>query len=305
MPQVITQYVATGKVYLTYHDFAFIDSGAANGESHQAAAAARCVGDKFWPFHDYLFENQNPTGENLGRFTAAFLASVADAVGADRTAYDACMANGATAMVAAVVAETRPGQAAGVHQTPTVALNGKLLQGGALPMSTLGPGHRRADRGRHADPSAAWRRRRCPRHRPRPRPRPEVRRMARGRPALILGGLAAIGLAISLYLSANEIAGTAPVCMAGGGCETVAASQYSHWFGIPVAFFGVLFSGRSRGRWSWRGGGPVTAGCSSSRMRRVSSASCSSSTSSTWSCSSSAPSASGAWRTAQRLCSAG
>ncbi len=67
--------------------------------------------------------------------------------------------------------------------------------------------------------------------------------MARGRPALILAGLAAIGLAISLYLSANEIAGTAPVCMAGGGCETVAASQYSHWFGIPVAFFGVLFSG--------------------------------------------------------------
>jgi uncharacterized membrane protein len=67
--------------------------------------------------------------------------------------------------------------------------------------------------------------------------------VARGRPALFLAGLAAIGLAISLYLSANEIAGTAPVCMAGGGCETVAASQYSHWFGIPVAFFGVLFSG--------------------------------------------------------------
>ena len=40
-PQLITQYVATGKVYLTYRDFAFIDSGAANGESHQAAAAAR------------------------------------------------------------------------------------------------------------------------------------------------------------------------------------------------------------------------------------------------------------------------
>ena len=67
--------------------------------------------------------------------------------------------------------------------------------------------------------------------------------MARGRPALLLGVIAAIGLAISLYLSANELAGTIPVCVAGGGCQTVAQSQYSHWFGIPVAFFGALFSG--------------------------------------------------------------
>ena len=138
-PDLIDTYVATGKVRIVYRDFAFIDNGAAGGESHQAAAAARCVGDKFWAFHDYLFENQNPKGENLGTFSAAFLASVADAVGANRTAYDACMANGATDAVAAVDAETAQGQADGINQTPTLSLNGKLLQGGALPMSTLGP----------------------------------------------------------------------------------------------------------------------------------------------------------------------
>jgi hypothetical protein len=38
-----------------------------------------------------------------------------------------------------VNAETAQGQAAGVHQTPTVALDGKLQQGGSLPLSTLGP----------------------------------------------------------------------------------------------------------------------------------------------------------------------
>ena len=138
-PDLISQYVATGKAYVVYRDFAFIDRGAADGESQQAAAAARCVGDKFWPFHDYLFENQNKTGENKGTFSAAFLASVADAVRADRTAYDACMANGAADMVAAVNAETAQGAAAGVSQTPTIALNGKLLPGGAQPMTTLGP----------------------------------------------------------------------------------------------------------------------------------------------------------------------
>jgi len=138
-PDLIDQYVATGKAYVVYRDFAFIDKGAADGESQQAAAAARCVGDKFWPFHDYLFENQNKTGENKGTFSPAFLASVADAVGADRSAYDACMANGAADMVAAVKAETAQGNAAGVSQTPTIALNGTLVPGGAQPMTTLGP----------------------------------------------------------------------------------------------------------------------------------------------------------------------
>jgi len=138
-PDLIAQYVATGKVQLIYRDFAFIDKGAANGESQQSAAAARCAGSKFWAFHDYLFENQNKTGENKGTFSAAFLASVADAVGADRTAYDACMANGAADTVAAVKAETATGTAAGVNQTPTIALNGKLMQGGAQSMTTLGP----------------------------------------------------------------------------------------------------------------------------------------------------------------------
>jgi uncharacterized membrane protein len=67
--------------------------------------------------------------------------------------------------------------------------------------------------------------------------------VARGRPALVLGGFAAAGLAIALYLAAHALAGTVPVCLPGGGCETVAQSEYSHWFGIPLAFFGVLFSG--------------------------------------------------------------
>ena len=59
----------------------------------------------------------------------------------------------------------------------------------------------------------------------------------------MLGGFAAAGLAIALYLSANALAGTAAACLPGGGCETVAQSEYSRWLGIPVALFGILFSG--------------------------------------------------------------
>jgi predicted DsbA family dithiol-disulfide isomerase len=56
------------------------------------------------------------------------LASVADAVGADCAAYDACMANGAAKMVAAVKIETAAGTAADVNETPTFALNGTLCR---------------------------------------------------------------------------------------------------------------------------------------------------------------------------------
>src|SRR5664280_1469214 len=57
-PDLISQYVATGKARIVYRDRLIIDRAPTDTESHQAAAAARCVGDKFWAFHDYLFENQ-------------------------------------------------------------------------------------------------------------------------------------------------------------------------------------------------------------------------------------------------------
>jgi protein-disulfide isomerase len=137
-PDLITAYVSTGKARFVYHDFAFIDQGAPDGESQQAAAAARCAGPLFWSFHDYLFENQG--GENQGTFSPDFLSRIATAVGVNRATYDACMANGAADTVAAVKAETAAGTAAGVNQTPTIMLNGKpVSQNDVTSISTLGP----------------------------------------------------------------------------------------------------------------------------------------------------------------------
>ncbi len=141
----INQYVATGKARFVYRDYAFIDGGAAAGESHQAAAAARCAADQgqFWPYHDYLFENQG--AENKGTFTAAFLGQIADAIKLDRGTFDSCMANGAATKVAAVVAETQQGAALQVSQTPTLTVNGvpqylpnQAKPGGSVSLAQLG-----------------------------------------------------------------------------------------------------------------------------------------------------------------------
>ena len=140
-PDLIDEYVRTGDVNLIYRDMAFIDNSE-KGESHQAAAAARCAGDqgKFWEYHDYLFENQN--GENKGAFDRATLDQIATAVGLDMTVFGSCMSSDAA--VQAVSAETAQGKTAGVVSTPTLAINGVLQRAGAIPMadSSSGPGLR-------------------------------------------------------------------------------------------------------------------------------------------------------------------
>ena len=57
--------------------------------------------------------------------------------------------------------------------------------------------------------------------------------------------LAFFGLADSAYLAQHEASGTPLLCNIQNlsGCNVVAASQYSHIFGIPLAEFGILFYG--------------------------------------------------------------
>jgi len=136
-PGLIEEYVRPGTVRLVYRDSAFIDGGRPDGESQQAAAAARCAGEqgKFWQYHDYLFENQK--GENKGAFRRERLDQIAQAVGLDMSAYQSCM--GGDAPEKAVQAETAVGKAAGVRSTPTLAINGVLQRPGALGLDALGP----------------------------------------------------------------------------------------------------------------------------------------------------------------------
>jgi uncharacterized membrane protein len=52
--------------------------------------------------------------------------------------------------------------------------------------------------------------------------------------------LALLGLGVATYIAIAESGGGAPKCIAGGGgCETVAASRYSHLAGINVAVLGI------------------------------------------------------------------
>jgi protein-disulfide isomerase len=119
--------VTPGTLRIVHHDAAFqgARSSSAFDESVEPAAGALCAADQgaYWPFHDWVFANQN--GENQGAFAAPRLAAMASAAGLDVTKWQACLATG----TAAVKTETAQAVAAGVNATPTMRLNGETIVG--------------------------------------------------------------------------------------------------------------------------------------------------------------------------------
>lgn len=61
---------------------------------------------------------------------------------------------------------------------------------------------------------------------------------ARARAAVAIAAL--LGLGIAAYLTYVHYRGLAPVCLSGGGCETVQSSRYAEVAGVPVAVLGLI-----------------------------------------------------------------
>ena len=120
--RIIREYVATNKLRIVFHDFAFIGD-----ESRQAAIAARAAEaqGKFWPYHDWLFANQD--GENLGGFRREVLVGIARRVGLDVGAFEAAL--GDSTLADAVTTETASGAKASVRSTPTLIIDGQVIRG--------------------------------------------------------------------------------------------------------------------------------------------------------------------------------
>ncbi len=127
-PQIIDQYVKTGKVAFVWRDFAFLD-GSPDGESHLAAEAARCAGEqnKFWEYHDELFRRQGQ--ENGGAFKADNLKKFATSLGLNRNNFDSCLDS--RKYKKAVADSTQGGGVAGVNGTPASFISGKFISGAA------------------------------------------------------------------------------------------------------------------------------------------------------------------------------
>ena len=124
-PQLIKEYVDTGKVKYVFRDFPL----EFHLEAQKAAEAAECAGEqgKFWEMHDYLFENQDYLGVD-------YLKGYAKDLGLDTKDFNECLDSGA--MAEEIENDLLDGQSYGVSGTPAFFINGKLISG-AQPFSVF------------------------------------------------------------------------------------------------------------------------------------------------------------------------
>lgn len=122
LSRIITDYVKTGKVKLSYKNYAFLGD-----ESRWAAQAAECAADqgKFWEMHELLFTRQQ--GENSGAFSKENLINLAKEVKVDGAKFSDCLNQDTT--LERVQEDISEGNRIGVRGTPTFLLNGKLIVG--------------------------------------------------------------------------------------------------------------------------------------------------------------------------------
>ena len=120
-PQLRTAYIATGKVRIVFHHFAFIGQ-----ESLWAGEALECAGEpnRFWDLHDRLYAVQG--GENTGTFSKANLEKIASDLGLG-PGFNSCLET--DRYLQRVKDDTNAGQAKGVTATPTFFVNGRKLEG--------------------------------------------------------------------------------------------------------------------------------------------------------------------------------
>ncbi|UCH59483.1 MAG: DsbA family protein [Anaerolineales bacterium] len=130
-PQIVDNYVATGKVRYVYRHYPFLDDRSISNESDQAANASMCAAEqgRFWDYHDILFANWN--SENAGAFSDKRLVAYAEALGLDMDSFNSCFR--ANRYKEQIDKDLADGNVAGVSGTPSLFVNGEQIAPGFVP----------------------------------------------------------------------------------------------------------------------------------------------------------------------------
>jgi len=121
VPQLLSNYVADGKVSFEFRDMAFLGP-----DSITAAEAAACAieQDAFWPYHDTIYGNHY--GENLGNLSKSRLLKMADLAGLDSDKISTCLKDGTTSTD--IQNMRQEASNLGINSTPSFVLNGEVVQ---------------------------------------------------------------------------------------------------------------------------------------------------------------------------------
>ena len=127
VPQIEAGYVANGKAKLVWKQFPIEGE-----ESVWAAEASECAAEQnaFWEYHDTLFLNRQ--GINVGTFVIGNLKLIAEKLGLDTEAFNACLDEGR--YTDKVADDYNEASRRGVNSTPTFFV-GQTQVVGAKPFS--------------------------------------------------------------------------------------------------------------------------------------------------------------------------
>ena len=123
-PKLVEEFVNSGQVRFVFRSFQFIGE-----ESQWAAEAAECANEqgKYWEYYDKLYSSQ--AGENAGAFRKEKLEGFAAELGLQTEQFNSCLASGK--YTDKVKAETLEAQNLGLRSTPSLLVNGKLVENGS------------------------------------------------------------------------------------------------------------------------------------------------------------------------------
>jgi protein-disulfide isomerase len=132
IPELIEQYVDTGKVRFVYREFPLTNI---HPNAPAASEAAICAGmqDAYWQMHEKLFASQAEWQE-LPDPVPTFK-EYAQELGLDTATFDLCLASGDAAVI--VQGDMLAGQTLGVNATPYFFIGDLPIRGG-LPIESLG-----------------------------------------------------------------------------------------------------------------------------------------------------------------------
>ena len=122
LPELLKTY--DGKIRIAYKQLPLRNHNWAKPAAIASVCAYQQGNDKFWEFHDLVFDNQREieleTSENIFK-------GYAKDIGLDPQKFDACLADDAVA--ARVDGEVEEAISIGVQSTPTFVVNGMIVQG--------------------------------------------------------------------------------------------------------------------------------------------------------------------------------
>lgn len=131
IPELIKQYVDTGKVRFVYREFPLTSI---HPTAFAASEAAVCAGQqgKYWEMHEKLFETQAEwsAGDPASQFEA-----YAEELGLDTKTFDECLDSGEATNI--VKGDIMAGEMVGINATPTFLIGDLPVRGG-LPIEAMG-----------------------------------------------------------------------------------------------------------------------------------------------------------------------